>query len=136
VGITYSISPRQQRLRVYSTGIIRASDLRRFLSELLEDPTLQPGLRALYDARYAEPDISVLELAEVAGKVARVVRRGVSRVAITAESANTLRVAKTFAALARAIGIDVDVFEQLADAEKWLDDRGAESEEEELRSTA
>jgi hypothetical protein len=137
VGITYAISPSVQRIRVYSTGIIRASDLRKFLTELLEDPALRPGLRALYDARFAEPDITVLELAEVAGIVARVVARGVSRVAIAAESANTLRVAKTFAALARSIGIDVDVFEELADAEAWLADPGEEGENPEwLLSTA
>jgi uncharacterized protein (DUF2384 family) len=79
-------------------------------------------MRGLYDARFAEPDITILQIAEVARKVSRVVARGIERVAIVAQSANTVRVARTFAIIARAMGIDVDVFNELEDAERWLDD--------------
>jgi stage II sporulation SpoAA-like protein len=122
VAITYTISPEQRLIRAYASGIVRADDLHSFLDKLLEDPRVAQGLRALYDARFAEPDITILQLAEVAGKAARVVARGVERVAIVAQSANTIRVAKTFAVLAAALGIDVDVFNDLSDAEAWLDE--------------
>jgi hypothetical protein len=122
MAITYAIAPDQRRIRVYASGIIRAEDLHKFLDDLLEDPGLGPGLRALYDARFAEPDITILQLAEVATKVARVVARGVERIAIVGESTNTIRVSKTFATLARAVGIDVEVFTDLEEADAWLDE--------------
>ena len=128
MAITYAIAPDQRRIRVYASGIIRAEDLHKFLDGLLEDPGLGPGLRALYDARFAEPDITILQLAEVATKVARVVARGVERIAIVGESTNTIRVSKTFATLARAVGIDVEVFTDLVEAEAYLDAPRADAE--------
>jgi hypothetical protein len=122
VAITYVISAEQRRVRGYASGIIRADDLHKFLDQLLEDPKVVEGMRGLYDARFAEPDITILQIAEVARKVSRVVARGIERVAIVAQSVNTVRVARTFAILARAMGIDVDVFNELEDAERWLDE--------------
>jgi hypothetical protein len=87
---------------------------------MLADPGLVPGLRALYDARYAEPDITIMQLAEVAGEARQLLNRGLGRIAIVAQSQTTFRVAKTFTVLARAIGIDVDVFRELDEAEEWL----------------
>jgi hypothetical protein len=122
VAITYVIAAEQRRVRGYASGIIRADDLHKFLDQLLEDPKVVEGMRGLYDARFAEPDITILQIAEVARKVSRVVARGIERVAIVAQSVNTVRVARTFAILARAMGIDVDVFNELEDAERWLDE--------------
>ena len=79
-------------------------------------------MRALYDSRYGEPDITILQLAEVAGEVRQLLNRGLGRIAIVAASETTYRVAKTFAVLARAIGIDVNVFLELPAAEAWLDE--------------
>ena len=121
MSITYAISPVEHRVRAYASGIIRADDLHPFLDELLADPALAPGLRALYDARFAEPEITILQLAEVAAKVTRLVSRGIERIAIVGQSPNTLRVSKTFAVLARALGIEVEVFTELGEAEVWLD---------------
>jgi hypothetical protein len=120
MAITYAISPDERLIRAYASGIIRATDLHPFLDTLIDDPAIAAGMRALYDARFAEPDITILQLAEVAGKVAKVVARGVERIAIVAQSANTVRVSKTFAILARAIGIDVEVFTELEEGEAWL----------------
>jgi hypothetical protein len=122
VAITYVISAEERRVRGYASGIIRADDLHKFLDQLLEDPRVVEGMRGLYDARFAEPDITILQIAEVARKASKVVARGIERVAIVAQSANTVRVAKTFAIIARAMGIDVDVFNELDDAEVWLDE--------------
>lgn len=118
--ITYTISREQSRITAFATGIIRARDLHDLVRSLLEDAGLVPGLRALYDARYAEPDISIMQLAEVAGEVRQLLDRGLGRIAIVAQSQTTYRVSKTFTVLARAIGIDVDVFMDLAEAEAWL----------------
>jgi hypothetical protein len=118
--ITYTIAPEQHRIRAFATGIIRADDLHGLIRSLLADPGLVPGLRALYDASAAEPDITVLQLAEVAGEVRQLLNRGLGRIAIVAQSQATYRVAKTFTVLARAIGIDVDVFNELPAAEAWL----------------
>jgi CRP-like cAMP-binding protein len=122
MAITYAISPEERLIRAYASGLIRATDLHPFLDRLLEDPAIVRGMRALYDARFAEPDITILQLAEVAGKVARLVARGIERIAIVAQSANTVRVSKTFAILARAMGIDVEVFTELEEGEAWLDE--------------
>jgi len=81
---------------------------------------LVSGLRGLYNSSLAEPDITILQLAEVAGEVRQLLNRGLGRIAIVAGSQTTYRVAKTFTVLARAIGIDVDVFTELAAAEEWL----------------
>src|SRR5215210_1348884 len=118
--ITYAIAREQRRINVSATGITRVDDLHGLVRSLLADPEFVPGLRALYDARFAEPDITILQLAEVAGEVRQLLNRGLGRVAIVAESQNTYRVAKTFTVLARAIGIDVDVFMEVPPAEAWL----------------
>jgi stage II sporulation SpoAA-like protein len=122
--ISYTISREQRRINAFATGTIRADDLHGLIRSLLADPNLIPGLRALYDASSAEPDITVLQLAEVAGEVRELLKRGLGRIAIVATSGATYRVAKTFTVLAQAIGIDVDVFEELSEAEAWLDENG------------
>lgn len=119
--ITYSISREQQRINAFATGTIRADDLHGLIRSLIADRGLIPGLSALYDASSAEPDVTVLQLAEVAREVRGLVKRGLGRIAIVAQSRATYRVAKTFAVLAQAIGIDVNVFEELDGAEAWLD---------------
>jgi hypothetical protein len=118
--ITHSISAEDRRINVLATGTIRADDLHGLIRSLLADPALVPGLRALYDASNAEPDITVLQLAEVAGEVRQLLNRGLGRIAVVAYSQATYRVAKTFTVLAQAIGIDVDVFRELTEAEAWL----------------
>ena len=67
--ITYTISRDERLIRAYATGVIRADDLHPFLDALLADPDLGPGLRGLYDASDAAPDITVLQLAEIATRV-------------------------------------------------------------------
>jgi hypothetical protein len=123
MAITYTISRENLRIQAFATGIIRADDLHGLISSLLSDPAFLPGLRGLFDARYAEPDITVLQIAEVAGEVRQLQNRGLERFAIVAQSQTTYRVAKTFSIIARAIGIDVDVFRELAPAEAWLEER-------------
>ena len=118
--ITYTISAEDRLVRASATGVIRADDLHGLIRSLLADPGLVPGIRGLYDASEAEPDITVLQLAEVAGEVRELLKRGLGRIAIVAQSRATYRVAKTFTVLAQAIGIDVDVFEELPAAEAWL----------------
>lgn len=118
--ITYTIDREQHRIKAFATGIIRADDLHGLVRSLLADPGLVPGLRGLYDSRYAEPDITIMQLAEVAGEVRQLLNRGLGRIALVAQSQATYRVSKTFSVLARAIGIDVDVFTELPAAEAWL----------------
>ncbi|MFL5529994.1 MAG: STAS/SEC14 domain-containing protein [Gemmatimonadaceae bacterium] len=125
--ITYAISPDGRFIRAHATGVISAPDLHQLVDSLLADPGLGPGMRGLYDSRYAEPDITILQLAEVANRVREVINRGLERIAIVAQSQTTYRVAKTFSVLARAIGIDVDVFQDLAAAETWLAEENGES---------
>ena len=125
--ITYTIDREQRRINAFATGIIRADDLHGLIRSLLADPGLVPGLRGLYDSSYAEPDITILQLAEVAGEVRQLLNRGLGRIAIVAQLVTTYRVAKTFTVLARAIGIDVDIFTELAEAEAWLEQASGHS---------
>ena len=126
MAITYTISSEERLITARATGIIRAIDLHPFLDTLLADPGLVPGLRAIYDARLAEPDITILQLAEVAAKVRQLINRGLGRIAIVAQSQATYRVSKTFTVLARALGIDVDVFWELEEAEAYLEEADGE----------
>jgi hypothetical protein len=123
MAITYTISREEHLIKAFATGITRADDLHGLINSLLADPKMGPGLRGLYDARYAEPDITIMQIAEVAGRVRELQNRGLERVAVVAQSETTYRVAKTFSILARAIGIDVDVFREIAPAQAWLDER-------------
>ena len=120
--ISYTISRETRLIRAVATGTIRAKDLHKLLDAVLADPELGPGLRGLYDSRYAEPDITVLELADVATKARRLINRGLGRIAIVAESQNTYRIGTIFCVLARALGIDVDVFRDLSSADAWIDE--------------
>jgi len=131
MAITYKIFPNERLIRVSATGIVRARDMDDFVDALNKDPALEPRLRILYDTRYSEPDIPILQLAEVAGRVQRLMDRRVLRIAMVAESKNTLRMAKTFAVLARALGTDIEVFTELHRAEAWLRDATAGSDTQE-----
>jgi hypothetical protein len=122
MAITYSISREDRVITSFATGIIRADDLHGLIKSILSDAAFVPGLRGLFDARYAEPEITVMQIAEVAGEVRELQKRGLGRLAVVAESQTTYRVAKTFSIIARAIGIDVDVFKELAPAQSWLDE--------------
>ena|SRR5947207_2279122 len=126
--ITYTISPDERLIKAYATGIIRAEDLNGLIDAILVDPALGPGMRGLYDSRFAEPDITILQLAEVAAKALKVINRGLGRIAIVAQSQTTYRVSQTFAVLARAIGIQVEVFTKLRAAEGWLDEANGHSD--------
>jgi hypothetical protein len=123
MAITYTISREKLFISAFATGIIRADDLHGLINSLLADPAFVPGLRGLFDARYAEPEITVMQIADVAGEVRELQKKGLDRFAIVAQSQTTYRVAKTFSIIARAIGIDVDVFKELAPAQAWLDER-------------
>jgi hypothetical protein len=120
--VVYTISSEDRLIRALATGIIRAADLHGLIRSLLEDPALVPGLRGLYDSRLAEPEITVMELAGIASEARELLNRGLGRIALVAQSRTTYRVEQTFAILARATGIDVDAFLDLADAEAWLRD--------------
>jgi hypothetical protein len=126
--ITYTISPDERLIKAYASGIIRAEDLHGLIDAILAEPDLGPGMRGLYDSRFAEPDITILQLAEVAAKVLKIINRGLGRIAIVAQSRTTYRVSQTFAVLARAIGIEVDVFTKLRGAEAWLETANGQSD--------
>ena len=122
--ITYTISREERLIKAFATGVIRAEDLHPFIDALLADPELAPGLRGLYDASEAAPDITILQLAEVASRVLQLTKLGMGRIAIVAKLRGTYRVAKTFSVLARALSIEVEVFTDLRSAEAWLDNGG------------
>ncbi|HJQ11068.1 MAG TPA: hypothetical protein VJ840_08555 [Gemmatimonadaceae bacterium] len=125
--ISYTISREDRLIKATAFGIIRAPDLHGLLDSVLAEAELGPGLRGLYDARHAEPDLTVLELADVANKARHLINRGLGRIAIVAESQNTYRVSTIFCVLARALGIDVDVFRDLSAAESWLNESDPDS---------
>src|ERR1700716_678994 len=120
--ITYTIDRDERLIRAYATGVIRADDLHPFLDVLLAHPDLPPGLRGPYGASDAAPDITILQLAEVASRVLQLVNRGLGRIAIVAKMSATYRVSKTFSVLARALGIEVEVFTEHRAAEAWLEE--------------
>jgi hypothetical protein len=121
MAITYTISPEARLIKAVASGIIHAQDMDDFVDALLADAALERGLRVLYDTRDAVPDIRILQLAEVAGRALRLTDRGVRRIAMVADSKVTHRMSKTFAVLARALGMDIEVFTQPSAAEAWLD---------------
>ncbi len=123
MALTYTISRDDLLIKAVASGIIRADDLHGLIESLLVDPGLLPGLRGIFDARYAEPDITVMQVADVAGEVRQLQNRGLERFAIVAQSQATYRVAKTFSIIARVIGIDVDVFKEIAAAQAWVDEK-------------
>jgi hypothetical protein len=131
MAISYKIFPNERLIRVSATGIVRSKDMDGFVDALLADPALEPRLRILYDARYSEPDVPILQLAEVAGRVQRLMDRGVLRIAMVAESKIAARMAKTFAVLARSLGTDIEVFTELHTAEAWLQDARTMTDNEE-----
>lgn len=118
--ISYTISREARLIKATATGTIRATEINQLVDAILADPQLGPGLRGLYDARDAEPDISVVELAQVANKVRQLITRGLGRIAIVAESETTYTISTVFSVLAHALGIDVDVFRDLSTADAWL----------------
>jgi hypothetical protein len=120
VPITYAISREERLIRAVARGAIKIADLQGFIKALLKDPDLRPGIRGIYDARDSAPEITVLQLAEIANRIHGLRNYGVGRIALVANSEATLRVSKTFTALAQALGLDVRLFSAMSEAEAWL----------------
>src|SRR5437764_2146317 len=100
--ISYTISIEDRLITAVATGLICAPDLHQLIDALLEDPRFGPGMRGLYDVSNAEPDITILQLAEVAGKVRELLNSGLGRIALLQKSSGKYRVSRTFTVLASA----------------------------------
>ena len=122
--VVYTISREENLIKATATGVIRAPDLRNLVEQLLVDPGVVPGIRALYDSRYGVPDLAVIELAEIAKRVRLLLNRGLGRIAVVAVAQLTYTVARTFAALGKPLGLEVEVFQSLPQAISWLREDG------------
>nr|MBA3467061.1 hypothetical protein [Gemmatimonadaceae bacterium] len=92
--VVYTISREENLIRATATGVIRAPDLRNLVEQLLVDPGVVPGIRALYDSRYGVPDLAIIELAEIAKRVRLLLNRGLGRIAVVAVAQLTYTVAR------------------------------------------
>jgi hypothetical protein len=103
-----------------AAGAVTFAEVAVTLDELLDDPRISEGTRVLCDCRQVTDTPSTPELRLIARDLAPLRERGVTRMAVCAESTFVYGVARMFAVFADMIGISVGAFRRMEDAERWL----------------
>ena len=109
----------QRRVTILRSGILNIDDL---IESVIRMRALNVwSYSVLVDARQASTNLSATEARALVGKI-RTVGDGKERgpIAVVATDDNTFGMVRMFAALSEPIGMRVNAFRQISDAEEWL----------------
>lgn len=105
---------------VIAEGAVTFAEAAVLLDELLDDPRVEPGTSMLVDSRKVEEAPSTAELRIIARDLTPLHERGVSRIAVCAESMFVYGIARMFAVFAEMFGLHVAAFRDMDAAKQWL----------------
>jgi hypothetical protein len=108
-------------LMVTAAGDVTFAEIAVTLDELLDDPRIGYDTRMLVDARAVTGAPSTAELRLIARDLEPLRERGVTRMAVCAESTFVYGVARMFAVFAEMFGMRVAAFRQMDEARRWLE---------------
>src|SRR5207237_10245943 len=123
MGLQYIVSSEQQMLLVSGSGDVRRGDMDDLRARLLADVRIVPGTRMLFDTRGAISHLSFSDLKDIANRLKGIFDRGVTTVAVVAESHLIYSLATTFGAFARYQPVEVKPFRKIEDARAWLESK-------------
>jgi hypothetical protein len=107
-------------LVITAAGTVTFAEVAVVLDDLIDDDRIGPGTCVLVDARAVEDAPSTPELRLIARDLAPLHERGVTHMAVCAESTFIYGVARMFAVFAELIGMRVAAFRNMDDAQRWL----------------
>jgi hypothetical protein len=113
------------RFILEGTGKITGAESVRALSEVLGDPRFGHGTTLLAIARDVTGAPPTDELRDIVVVAARLRKAGMSALLITTEPGFVYGVARMFASLAELAGVQVEVFQDLAEARRRFDEISA-----------
>ena len=115
------IDSRTETAVVVATGAVSGSDVCSTLEALYADSRFKPGMRELWDLRLAQADISAADIQHIVAVGRRgTERRGAGKTAIVTPHDYEVGIANVLRAQAESLPVDVLVFRDYGDAERWL----------------
>ena len=123
MGLQYTVSSEQEMLLVSASGDVRRGDMDDLRARLLADVRIVPGTRMLFDTRGAISHLSFSDLKDIANRLKGIFDRGVTTVAVVAESHLIYSLATTFGVFARYQPVEVKPFRKIEDARAWLESK-------------
>ena len=120
MSVAFQIS--KERAVVTGRGDLTASDLVEAAAQVYGDPQFRPGMSTLLDVRGACPAVTGDEVRMIVSFVSRnLEERGKGSCAIVTDRSVDYGMARMGQVLMEALGIELMVFRELEDAERWLD---------------
>jgi len=126
ISVAFPIS--KERVVLTGHGDLAASDIIEAAAQVYADPRFQPGMDSLLDMRGARTTVSADEVRMMVETVSRNIEvRGKGRCAVVTSREVDYGMARIALVHMELIGIELTVFRELAEAERWLDwDRASE----------
>lgn len=109
------------RVIVTSEGAFDLEESEAVTAALLADPAFAPGCALLIDARGAAGNASSSEISGQAGWFAALHREHFTRCAVVTSPGLHFGLARMFSSFVDATGLEVQVFDDVAAAERWLE---------------
>jgi hypothetical protein len=109
---------------VHVSGPVTPTDTQALQSDLLARPTF-PGSVILVDARDVTNAPSTPEVRQIARDMRSFVAVGVRAMAIVTPTGVLYGIARMFSAFTSIIGLNVEAFTEVPDAECWLEEQAA-----------
>jgi|SRR5579859_4828353 len=119
--MTYTISRDTNIVSVIVTDMVTLQDCVCSVDGLLAEGVLEPGMQLLIDATSIKPELSFSDLHNLVWHVQRLVRGGLSSIAIIATSDFVYGLARTFCTHADLQGFNVGAFRTSQKALMWLE---------------
>lgn len=107
-------------LLVRASGDVRREDMDRLRARLLADDRIVPGTHMLFDTRGAISHLTFGDLKDIANRLKGIFDKGITTVAVVAESHLIYSLATTFGVFARYQPVQVKPFRKLEAATSWL----------------
>ncbi len=118
--LLHTLLPGRRAIFIRATGTVTLEEHEQLVAELMNEPALEEGLPVLIDARGAAASIRPADLPHVLTLTRMLVKRGMDIIAIVTEPGPVRTLARAFELAARAVGVHVNVFDDVVPARVWL----------------
>jgi hypothetical protein len=120
VPVSYTISTEEKLVLVTATGVVTRDDMDQLRAQLLIDPQLCPGTHLILEATDVDSRLTFSDLQVIAGRLDGIFGRGISKVAVVADTRYAYSLAKTFAVFAANEPVRMKPFRNREAAMEWL----------------
>lgn len=118
--VKYAVSPATKLILVTATGVVAREDMDDLRTKILADDRITGDMKLLFETKEAVPRLTFSDLQEIAARLQGLFEKGISRVAVVADSTFTFSLATTFGVFAEREPVAVKPFRKVDDAVQWL----------------